>query len=500
MSHRPHPTADRPEVDDPRVLALAKARQQLAYENPFNAVCPPWDGLTEQEQRLSLLGARSYLHAALNAGLAAPAGQTPATDRDAEEHRLALSAALGLGTGAPWVAIYDRATGLGLPPLDQDSVARRLGLVAAYRAAVLEEAADVMDHEYACGWPLRRLAAEARATNTEADERSTDTSPTYAGRPGNGQSARADLLNTFAEWLFTTGRGSRQAADAILAKHRSEVLREAAVRYDALADQNEAYDREQGDLDGEARLQHGTVRDVAAGLRRLAGEARATNTQADACCGAPPPELFVDDAGREWHAGDCWCTLLPGHDGEHQCQPCTERVGAPGWSNAVVEPAEAADLPRPDAYDYDDTDLPTLKRQPIGAFSIDLDDVTVVPDDARDPEAEAIERDIQRDSHIAARTAAPGALDPHATETAQPSGTQPSTDQDVVCEGFVWIGQPFTSCDRCGQPAWEHDGADVAVEGAGPFDTRRTVRPWGPGEADAIRAKWQRPDDKDDQQ
>jgi hypothetical protein len=75
----------RPEVDDPRVLALAKARQQIAYESPFNFVCPPWDGLTEQEQHLSLLDARNYLHAALKAGLlAAPAVQVPATDRAAE--------------------------------------------------------------------------------------------------------------------------------------------------------------------------------------------------------------------------------------------------------------------------------------------------------------------------------------------------------------------------------------------------------------------------------
>ena len=73
--------SDRPEVDDPRVLALARARQQLAYENPFNAVCPPWDGLTDQEQHLSLLEARSYLHAAQNAGLVTPVGQAPDTDR-----------------------------------------------------------------------------------------------------------------------------------------------------------------------------------------------------------------------------------------------------------------------------------------------------------------------------------------------------------------------------------------------------------------------------------
>ncbi|MFE7744412.1 hypothetical protein [Nocardia sp. NPDC057455] len=26
----------------------------------------------------------------------------------------------------------------------------------------------------------------------------------------------------------------------------------------------------------------------------------------------------------------------------------------------------------------------------------------------------------------------------------------------VKCLGFQWIGQPFTSCDSCGKPYWEH--------------------------------------------
>lgn len=70
----------------------------------------------------------------------------PATNQTAEEHRLALSEALGLGTGAPWDAIHDRVTELGLPPLDRDPVARRLGLLAAPvdRAAVLREAAELV--------------------------------------------------------------------------------------------------------------------------------------------------------------------------------------------------------------------------------------------------------------------------------------------------------------------------------------------------------------------
>jgi hypothetical protein len=25
------------------------------------------------------------------------------------------------------------------------------------------------------------------------------------------------------------------------------------------------------------------------------------------------------------------------------------------------------------------------------------------------------------------------------------------------CVAFQWLGQPVTSCDDCGKPAWEHD-------------------------------------------
>ena len=68
-----------------------------------------------------------------------------------EDHRLTLSMALGLGTGAPWDAIHDRATELGLPPLNQDPVARRLGLLPApsSRSASLTEAADGFDRHAA---------------------------------------------------------------------------------------------------------------------------------------------------------------------------------------------------------------------------------------------------------------------------------------------------------------------------------------------------------------
>lgn len=108
----------------------------------------------------------------------------PATDWTVEEHRLGLSDALGLGTGAPWDAIHDRVTELGLPPLDQDPVAQRLGLVAEHRAAVLEKAAtavaadtgfhirygaavDYAEHYAAL---LRRMAAGSAAVDRVAAE------------------------------------------------------------------------------------------------------------------------------------------------------------------------------------------------------------------------------------------------------------------------------------------------------------------------------------------
>ena len=59
--------------------------------------------------------------------------------------------------------------------------------------------------------------------------------------------------------------------------------------------------------------------------RRLGGE-RPAQDEAPEICGAEPPN------DGTW--GDCWCTLPPGHDGEHRCQPCTDRHGAPGWSSS----------------------------------------------------------------------------------------------------------------------------------------------------------------------
>ena len=62
----------------------------------------------------------------------------------------------------------------------------------------------------------------------------------------------------------------------------------------------------------------------------------------------------------------------------------------------------------------------------------------------------------------------------------------------TACRGFWWIGQSFSSCDECGRPAWEHEGEMRLRDGATPFggDDCWELRPWGPGEADAIKRKW----------
>ncbi|MEU6342189.1 hypothetical protein ABZ883_14755 [Streptomyces sp. NPDC046977] len=48
----------------------------------------------------------------------------------------------------------------------------------------------------------------------------------------------------------------------------------------------------------------------------------------DDYCGIDPPQR-ADDPDSQW--GDCWCTRPSDHEGEHRCEPCTSRHGAPGW-------------------------------------------------------------------------------------------------------------------------------------------------------------------------
>ncbi|MFC3986631.1 hypothetical protein [Streptosporangium jomthongense] len=53
-------------LDDPRVVALAKARQQFAHECSF---LPTWEELTDEDRENALPVARNYLESAIRAGL-----------------------------------------------------------------------------------------------------------------------------------------------------------------------------------------------------------------------------------------------------------------------------------------------------------------------------------------------------------------------------------------------------------------------------------------------
>jgi hypothetical protein len=60
-------------------------------------------------------------------------------------------------------------------------------------------------------------------------------------------------------------------------------------------------------------------------------------------------------------------------------------------------------------------------------------------------------------------------------------------------DGFHWIGQTFEHCDRCSLPARDHDGMSTLDKDRSPFDkgNRWVLRPWEPGEREAVRAKWE---------
>ena len=71
--------------------------------------------------------------------------------------------------------------------------------------------------------------------------------------------------------------------------------------------------------------------------------------------------------------------------------------------------------------------------------------------------------------------------------------TEPSSKQPCP-EGFHWIGQSFAHCDKCGLPAWDHEGMASQPEPPNnPFDPMPdgfVLRPWKAAELRACRRKW----------
>lgn len=189
----------------------------------------------------------------------------------AEDHRLALCDALRLGSDTPWEAVLDRVTELGLPPLDQDPVARRLGLLPspADRTAVTAPAEPFpiwtvwREEQPAYGhFATEDTAKHASINCWEEDE---PVCPDYSWRPDGGP----------GNWELLVGD---ERAEVYIRRHlvwgglpqppRAAVLTEAAEHLEAL-------DPVEAALAG----QH-AWRDAAAELRRLAGEAAPDNTEA----------------------------------------------------------------------------------------------------------------------------------------------------------------------------------------------------------------------------
>ena len=186
---------DRPSLDDPRVFALAKSRQQVAHEGVF---LPTWDELTAEEQRQSLPDARSYLHAAMKAGLV-PAQLR--ADRAALRDRIAE--ALYAHTHRGWATRY-----ADLDRDERDTYLARADAVlavlpepadrAVVRAETLREAADRIDRmdlpqdqvdmfDNGARWAtaeLRRLAGEQPAQD-EARQDAADRVVAYRSPLGH---------------------------------------------------------------------------------------------------------------------------------------------------------------------------------------------------------------------------------------------------------------------------------------------------------------------------
>lgn len=72
----------------------------------------------------------------------------------------------------------------------------------------------------------------------------------------------------------------------------------------------------------------------------------------------------------------------------------------------------------------------------------------------------------------------------------------PEPPKAPCAEGFHWIGQSFACCDKCGLPAWEHEGHATARRPESPWSSAPdeeywVLKPWAPGEREACRRKWE---------
>lgn len=276
---------------------------------------------------------------------------------------------------------------------------------------------------------------------------------------------------------------------------RGAVLREAADRYEEILARANT---------GQDPRYWTAVRDVTLGLRRMADEAQqqertGVDTTEDRCaeCGhfrgaheegqdpASPGRCTVcaeDDAWHNYEPTEEVRRLADAQqqpDTETRCGPAPDQCDAEAGDPCANHEREQAHAEGehafcgPECTEAEPTPEQTVRNHVLALHQIGEQLAGI----------ESWMWEHLADARDAAVSGPGGVADEEPAET----------PEAVVCEGFQWIGQSFAHCERCGQPAWDHAGEEVAVEGAGPFDTRRTVRPWKPGEADTIRAKWAPP-------
>jgi hypothetical protein len=74
-------------------------------------------------------------------------------------------------------------------------------------------------------------------------------------------------------------------------------------------------------------------------------------------------------------------------------------------------------------------------------------------------------------------------------------GDQPKAEEPkrAPCpEGYHFVGQPLNHCSECGLPPWYHAGMSTLEDNSDPFGSGGfKLRPWAPGEREALRAKWE---------
>jgi hypothetical protein len=83
---------------------------------------------------------------------------------------------------------------------------------------------------------------------------------------------------------------------------------------------------------------------------------------------------------------------------------------------------------------------------------------------------------------------------PETVATNRPNTEEPVMSEAPRCYAFEWIGQPFSSCNNCGKPYWEHthDSRSQRRDGTSVPFGHRFHKAISKEEAQACKKKWGR--------